>query len=175
MIRFPIRHGDVLFVEADCVFESSFGELIYDLYYQPKPFFVRNVWRFRGWLGRLLKWENHPRNGIFPNQWRDPDQPFSVGQKVGFMRLVAVDGARDQLLLHIENHTVEAFFVVKRRERRLSMATIVRPKGRFGHVYWRIIQPFHKWVMRAWLANCGQTRRRRLATAAAPRELHEHA
>src|SRR5262249_38335137 len=145
-IDFAVRHGDVLFVDTNRVQESSFGELVFDLFYQQKSFIARNLWRFRGWLGRVLGWERHPKDGVFPNQWRDPAAPFAVGQKLGFMELVRI-GAGDELLLHIQNRTVEAYFVVRREGRRLYMGSIVNPLGPFGHVYWWVIQPFHKLVM----------------------------
>jgi hypothetical protein len=155
-VRFPIVYGDLLVAEGAAVLASSFPELLFDLYYQPKPWLVRVLWRTRGFVGRVLGWERHPKNGVFPNQWRDVSQPLHVGQRVGFMRLTHLFD--DEALLHIENATVEAVFVVRRMGHQLYMGSIVRPKGLAGQIYWRCIQPFHELVIRGWLSGVGRTR-----------------
>jgi hypothetical protein len=50
----------------------------------------------------------------------------------------------DEQLLRIENRTVTAFLHLSLVERRPRLAVYVRPKGRFGSLYLRLIEPFRR-------------------------------
>jgi hypothetical protein len=53
----------------------------------------------------------------------------------------------DEQLFRIANRTVTAFLHVSLADRRPRLAVYVRPAGRLGRVYLRLIEPFRRWVV----------------------------
>jgi hypothetical protein len=53
----------------------------------------------------------------------------------------------DEQLFRIANRTVTAFLHVSVADRRPRLAVYVRPNGRLGHAYLRLIEPFRRWVV----------------------------
>ena len=53
----------------------------------------------------------------------------------------------DEQLLRIANRTVTAALHISVADRRPRLAVYVRPKGRFGRIYMRVIEPFRYFVV----------------------------
>ena len=53
----------------------------------------------------------------------------------------------DEQLFRIANRTVTAFLHVSVADRWPRLTVYVRPKGRLGHVYMQLIEPFRRWVV----------------------------
>ena len=64
----------------------------------------------------------------------------------------------DEQLFRIANRTVTAFLHVSLADRRPRLAVYVRPKGRLGQVYMRLIEPFRRWVVYPALLAAGSPR-----------------
>jgi hypothetical protein len=70
----------------------------------------------------------------------------------------------DEQLLRIENRTVSAFLHISLVERRPRLAVYVRPKGRLGSLYLRLIEPFRRYVVYPRLLAAGRRAAERLGT-----------
>lgn len=87
------------------------------------PAATRALFAIRWWLGRKLGWD---RGGAgFVPIYQEPEEQLS----------------------RIENRTVTGFLHLSLVERRPRMAVYVRPHGRLGHAYMRLIEPFRRWVV----------------------------
>lgn len=163
-VPFPIEKGDVFFREGEPIAQSTFEELVHDVFFSPPPLLIRGLFSLRIRLGSLLKLDPPPPSGV--PVWTGPGHPFAVGQRVGFMEVVAVEPDKE-LLLHLRSETVDAYFsILRQKPERLYFASIVKTEGVFGCIYWSLIQPFHKFVIRGWLSGCGAALRKRQSVAA---------
>jgi len=80
---------------------------------------------------------------------------FGVRRAVGWVLRLDATGSglapvyaeADEQLFRIENRTVVAFMHLSLADRRPRIAVYVRPKGRFGMVYMRLIDPFRRAVI----------------------------
>ena len=68
----------------------------------------------------------------------------------------------DEQLFRIANRTVTAFLHVSLADRKPRLAVYVRPKGRLGHAYMRLIEPFRRWVIYPALLAAGRRAATRL-------------
>jgi hypothetical protein len=73
----------------------------------------------------------------------------------------------DEQLFRIANRTVTAFLHVSLADRRPRLAVYVRPKGRLGQAYMRLIEPFRRWVVYPALLAAGSRAAARLNRGAA--------
>ena len=73
----------------------------------------------------------------------------------------------DEQLFRIANRTVTAFLHVSLADRRPRLAVYVRPQGRLGQVYMRLIEPFRRWVIYPALLAAGSRAAARLNRGAA--------
>ncbi|HSE05233.1 MAG TPA: DUF2867 domain-containing protein [Methylomirabilota bacterium] len=88
-----------------------------------RPLASRALFGLRAALGRLLGLD---RGSVgFVPAYREPDEQ----------------------LFRIANRTVTAFLHVSLADRRPRLAVYVRARGRLGHVYLRLIEPFRRWVV----------------------------
>ena len=90
---------------------------------EPRSLASRALFGLRAALGRVLRLDRGSAG--FAPVYREPDEQ----------------------LLRIANRTVTAFLHVSVADRRPRLAVYVRPKGRLGHVYMRLIEPFRRWVV----------------------------
>lgn len=76
---------------------------------------------------------------------------MTLGRLFGLDRgsggFVPVYQEADEQLSRIANRTVTAFLHVSLADRRPRLAVYVRPNGRLGHGYLRLIEPFRRWVV----------------------------
>jgi Protein of unknown function (DUF2867) len=88
-----------------------------------RPLASRALFGVRGVLGRVL------------------------GLDRGSAGFVPVYQDAEEQLFRIANRTVTAFLHISLADRRARLAVYVRPKGRLGRVYMRLIEPFRLWVV----------------------------
>jgi hypothetical protein len=74
---------------------------------------------------------------------------WALGRRLGWDRggFVPVYQEPEEQLSRIENRTVTGFLHVSLVDRRPRLAVYVRPHGRLGRVYLRLIEPFRRWVV----------------------------
>lgn len=70
-----------------------------------------------------------------------------LGLDRGSAGFVPVYQEPDEQLSRIANRTVTAFLHVSLVDRKPRLAVYVRPKGRLGHAYMGLIEPFRRWVV----------------------------
>lgn len=70
-----------------------------------------------------------------------------LGLDRGSAGFVPVYQEAEEHLLRIVNRTVTAFLHVSLADRRPRLAVYVRPNGRLGRAYMRLIEPFRRWVV----------------------------
>jgi hypothetical protein len=99
----------------------------------------RALFALRWGLGRVFGWDRGSR-GFVP-LYQETDEELSL----------------------IENRTVTGFLHLSLVERRPRLAVYVRPKGRFGRAYLRLIEPFRRWVIYPSLLDAGARAVDRLA------------
>jgi hypothetical protein len=109
---------------------------------EPRPLASRALFGVRGALGRLL------------------------GLDRGSAGFVPAYREADEQLFRIANRTVTAFLHVSLADRRPRLAVYVRPEGRLGRAYLRIIEPFRRWVVYPALLAAGGRAASRLNSAA---------
>jgi len=90
---------------------------------EPRPLASRALFGLRATLGRVLRLDR------------------------GSAGFVPAYQDADEQLFRIANRTVTAFLHVSVADRRPRFAVYVRPKGRLGHVYMHLIEPFRRWVV----------------------------
>ncbi|MGH7399342.1 MAG: DUF2867 domain-containing protein [Candidatus Rokuibacteriota bacterium] len=71
----------------------------------------------------------------------------------------------DEQLFRIANRTATAFLHVSLADRRPRLAVYVRPEGRLGRGYLRLIEPFRRWVVYPALLAAGARAAERLNRA----------
>lgn len=75
----------------------------------------------------------------------------AIGRALGLDRgsagFVPAYREADEQLFRITNRTVTAFLHVSLADRRPRLAVYVRPAGRLGRAYLRLIEPFRRWVV----------------------------
>ena len=91
----------------------------------------RALFALRRALGRLLGWDRGG-SGFVP-VYQEPEEQLS----------------------RITNRTVTAFLHVSLVDRHPRLAVYVRPNGRLGRAYLRLIEPFRRWVVYPALLDAG--------------------
>jgi Protein of unknown function (DUF2867) len=80
----------------------------------------------------------------------------------GSAGFVPVYREADEQLSRIENRTVTGYLHFSLAERHPRLAVYVKPKGRFGQGYMRLIEPFRRWVVYPALLDAGSRAASRL-------------
>jgi hypothetical protein len=92
---------------------------------------------------RTERWSAASR-ALFALRW-------AVGRLLGWDRagrgFLPVYAEREEQLSRIENRTVTGYLHLSLVERRPRLAVYVRPHGRLGRAYLRLIEPFRRWVV----------------------------
>ncbi len=96
---------------------------------------------------------------------------FGLRRVLGALFRLDAGGARfrpvytepDEQLLRIDNRTVTAFLHLSVAHRRPRLAVYVRPKGRLGTLYMRLIEPFRRQLIYPRLLEAGRRAAERLA------------
>ncbi|HEY7037402.1 MAG TPA: DUF2867 domain-containing protein [Methylomirabilota bacterium] len=91
----------------------------------------RALFALRFGLGRVLGWDRAGRG--FAPVYAEPEEQLS----------------------RIENRTVTGYLHLSLVERRPRLAVYVRPHGRLGRAYLRLIEPFRRWVVYPSLLDAG--------------------
>jgi hypothetical protein len=117
----------------------ALGTWVEALRAEPRSLAARGLFGLRRALGRLL------------------------GLDRGSAGFVPVYQEPEEQLSRIANRTVTAFLHVSLAERRPRLAVYVRPKGRLGRAYLRLIDPFRRWVVYPALLEAGGRAAARLA------------
>ncbi|WP_420318649.1 DUF2867 domain-containing protein [Ekhidna sp.] len=115
------------------------------------------LFRLRLFLGKVFKWdEKEPVDHLIPGSIRER---YAESENLKFEDLIdpgtddfiPVFQLQNEYLSEIENKTVHAALhlgrVKKGGDFGIQMAVYVKPKGTFGRLYMKLIQPFRHWIV----------------------------
>lgn len=115
------------------------------------------LFRLRLFLGKIFKWDekqtvNHLLAGSIRERYAKAENlRFEDLPNPGTDDFIPVYQLENEYLSEIENKTVHAGLHIGRVQLNndycIQMAVYVKPKGKFGRIYMKLIKPFRHWIV----------------------------
>jgi hypothetical protein len=104
------------------------------------------------WVKSLMKLRNRIVGlfGLKTGQVQSEEISFEVGGKIAFFQIYTI--LEDEILLGADDDHLNFRVIIKKNHsatNNVSVTTLVEFHNLFGRIYFTIIKPFHKWVLKA--------------------------
>lgn len=120
------------------------------LFFTASPPWVKNLFGFRNKIVKMLGLKATNIDASKINDFR-----VTVGQSLGLFKVMEKNG-NEVILGEDDKHLdfrVSIYLVNNRNEQHVTISTIAVFHNNFGKIYFRLIKPFHKVIVRRMLSN----------------------